>query len=92
MRACGFERNARAVGGFAKARRFQKRQAQCRECGLGQSVFFRDRLAHGELKPMRRRVQKEAHLIGIGRRAGGAVAFQLGFGSLIRFSAFPMAQ
>jgi ribosomal protein L37E len=84
VRACGCERDARAD--------FQKRQAQCRECGFGQSAFFRDRLAHGELKPLRRRVQKAAHLIGIGRRAGGTVAFQSGFGSLIRFSAFPLAQ
>ena len=53
-------------------------EADCGELGPGERVSLRDGVAHGEDQPIGGGVKDEAHLIGGGGSAAGAVGGKLG--------------
>ena len=73
------EGDADATGGFDDAGGdLDQPGPQRRELGGSQRAGNRDRLAQLPHQPVGSGVEDEAHLVGVGRSARGAVAFQLG--------------
>ena len=80
VRTSGAEGDAHAACRFDDAGAdLDERQAQRIELSFGQRFGFGDGVPHREHKPVGGGVQDQPHLIGSGRAAGGAVAFELGF-------------
>jgi hypothetical protein len=91
--AGGSEGDPDAGSGFDDAGGdLEEPQAQRCELGGGERGSLGDFLLDAPHQPVGGGVQDQAHLVGVGRSARGAIAGELGLVRLIRFSALPRAQ